>query len=131
MCFNPLSLLRAPKPLNYLSLLTHICRPLNPLNLYQFLQIYLINLLESCHVVSHQYAHTARSPETWHRTCEHRVGHPFFSKECSVLSVLFRSFQKNIPFFPFFYILFKRTFRSFCSFTFFSKERNVLFTFFS
>ena len=50
---------------------------------------------------------------------ETRVGHPFFSKECSVLCVLLRSFQKNVPFFPFFYILFKRTFRSFRSFPFF------------
>ena len=55
-----------------------------------------------------------------------RVGHPFFSKERSVLSVLLRSFQKNVPFFLFFYVLFKRTFRSFRSFTFFSKERSVL-----
>ena len=37
-----------------------------------------------------------------------------------------RSFQKNVPFFPFFSVLFKRTERSFRSFPFFSKERNVL-----
>ena len=55
-----------------------------------------------------------------------RVGHPFFSKERSVLSVLFRSFLKNGTFFPFFSVLFKRTERSFRSFPFFSKERNVL-----
>ena len=55
-----------------------------------------------------------------------RVGHPFFSKERSVLSVLFRSFLKNGTFFPFFSVLFKRTERSFRSFPFFSKDRNVL-----
>ena len=55
-----------------------------------------------------------------------RVGHPFFSKERSVLSVLFRSFLKNGTFFPFFSVLFKRTERSFRSFPFFSKERNIL-----
>ena len=37
----------------------------------------------------------------------------FFSKERSVLSVLLRSFQKNVPFFPFFSVLLKRTERSF------------------
>ena len=37
-----------------------------------------------------------------------------------------RSFQKNVPFFPFFSVLFKRRFRSFRSFTFFSKERSIL-----
>ena len=46
----------------------------------------------------------------WHRRriyLEARVGHPFFSKERAVLSVLFRSFIKNIPFFPFFSVLFR------------------------
>ena len=41
-----------------------------------------------------------------------------------------RSFQKSVPFFPFFSVLYKRTFPSFRSFLFFIKERNVLFTFF-
>ena len=48
-----------------------------------------------------------------------RVGHPFFSKECSVLCVLFRSFKKNVPFFPFFSVLLKRMFHSLHSFPFF------------
>ena len=39
----------------------------------------------------------------------------------------FRSFIKNVPFFPFFSVLYKRTFRSFRSFPFFIKERNILF----
>ena len=37
-----------------------------------------------------------------------------------------RSFQKNLPFFAFFCVLYKRTFRSLCSFAFFIKERSVL-----
>ena len=48
-----------------------------------------------------------------------RVGHRFFSKECSVLCVFFRSFQKNVPFFAFFSVLLKRTFSSLRSFPFF------------
>ena len=61
------------------------------------------------------------------------LGIRFFSKEhsvlsvLSILSVLFRSFIKNVQFFS---VLYKRTFRSFPSFSFFIKERNVLFTFF-
>ena len=31
-----------------------------------------------------------------------RVGHPFFSKERSLVCVLFRSFKKNVPFLAFF-----------------------------
>ena len=57
----------------------------------------------------------------------YRVGHPFFSKERSVLSVLFRSFKKNGTFFPFFSILFKRTEHSFRYFPFFTKECSILF----
>ena len=41
-----------------------------------------------------------------------------------------RSFQKNIPFFAFFCVLYKRTFRSLRSFAFFIKERSVLFVLF-
>ena len=48
-----------------------------------------------------------------------RVGHPFFSKERSVLCILFHSFKKNVPFFVFFSILLKRTERSLRSFPFF------------
>ena len=47
----------------------------------------------------------------------------FFAKEWSILSVLFRSLQKNVTFFAFFSVLYKRTLRSFRSFPFFSKER--------
>ena len=36
------------------------------------------------------------------------------------------SFQKNVPFFPFFSVFYKRTFRSFHSFLFFIKECSVL-----
>ena len=36
------------------------------------------------------------------------------------------SFQKNVPFFPFFSVLHKRMFHSFCSFLFFIKERSGL-----
>ena len=55
-----------------------------------------------------------------------RVGHPFFSKERSVLCVLFRCFKKNGTFFAFFSVLSKRTEQSLRSFLFFLKERNVL-----
>ena len=48
-----------------------------------------------------------------------RVGHPFFSQECSVLSVLLRSLKKNVLFFAFFSVLYKRKERSFRSFPFF------------
>ena len=44
---------------------------------------------------------------------------PFFSKEHSVLCVLFRSFKKNGTFFAFFSVLLKRTERSLRSFPFF------------
>ena len=57
-------------------------------------------------------------------------GHPFFSKE---LSVLFRSFKKNRTFFAFFSVLFKRTEQSLRYFPFFLKEQNdlcILFRFF-
>ena len=43
------------------------------------------------------------------------LGIRFFSKEHSVLSVLFRSFIKNVPFFSFFSDLYRRMFRSFRS----------------
>ena len=57
-----------------------------------------------------------------------RVGHPFFSKERSVLYVLFRSFQKNVPFFPLFYVLFKRMFHSFLEFlATYETQKNVPF----
>ena len=38
-----------------------------------------------------------------------------------------RSFQKNVPFFPLFSVIYKRTFSSFRSFTFFIKERSILY----
>jgi len=44
---------------------------------------------------------------------------PFLGKECCVLCVLLRSFEKNAMFFAFFYILLKRTQRSLRFFTFF------------
>ena len=47
------------------------------------------------------------------RTFRSLLSFAFFSKERSVLSVLLRSFQKNVPFFPFFSVLLKRTERSF------------------
>jgi len=65
-----------------------------------------------------------------------RAGQTFFSKECKVLTffskernvlyVLLCSFEKNVTFFTFFYILCKRMLHSLRSFTFFEKERNIL-----
>ena len=51
-----------------------------------------------------------------------RVGHPFFSKERSVLCVLFRSFKKNGTFFAFFSVLYKSMFQSLRSFLFLKKN---------
>ena len=51
---------------------------------------------------------------------------PFFAKERYVLRVLFRSLQKNVTFFAFFSVLYKRMLRSFRSFQKNGKERNVL-----
>ena len=56
-----------------------------------------------------------------------RVGHPFISKECSALCVLFRSFKKNGTFFAFFSVLLKRTERSLRSFPLFRTERSFRF----
>ena len=47
-----------------------------------------------------------------------RLGHPFFSKECFILCILFRSFKKNVLFSAFFSVLFKRTERFLRSFPF-------------
>ena len=44
----------------------------------------------------------------------------------NVLCVLFRSLQKNVAFFAFFYVLCKRTLHSLRSFTFLRKECIVL-----
>ena len=51
-----------------------------------------------------------------------RVGHPFFSKERSVLCVLFHYFKKNIAFFAFFSVLYKSMFHSLRSFLFLKKN---------
>ena len=45
-------------------------------------------------------------------------GHPFFSKEHSVLCLLFHSFKKNVPFFAFFSVFLKITECSLRSFLF-------------
>ena len=51
-----------------------------------------------------------------------------FSQACSCkfTELGIRSFQKNVPIFVFFSVLYKRMFRSLCSFPFFSKECSVL-----
>ena len=64
--------------------------------------------------------------EFWKKIEANAIYNAFFRFSqgwASVLSVLFRSFIKNVPFFS---VLYKRTFHSFRSFPFFIKERSVL-----
>ena len=55
-----------------------------------------------------------------------QTGELFNDKELNLAGLGIRSFQKNVPFFMFFCVLYKRTFRSLRSFEFFIKERSVL-----
>ena len=49
-----------------------------------------------------------------------------FAKERCILCIVLRSLQKNVAFFVFFYVLYKRTLHSLHSYKFLRKKRSVL-----
>ena len=88
---------------------------------------------QSSYEVTHKYLNFSDKPlrqthnQGWANVLFIRTQHSYvLFKRAFYLCVLLRSNQKNVSFSKFFHILFKRTFRSLRSFTFFAKERFVL-----
>ena len=76
---------------------------------------YASDLVDSFRVIEADYGNSVRAVH----------GFPVFTTGVEA-GLGIRSFQKNVLFFAFFCVLYKRTFRSFRSFPFFIKERSVL-----